>query len=403
MDELSNLYSQCRAVLLTCDEFQNDDSLRALFTASQLNSYSHKIPEANTRDQRVDRCLGFLRGRRFKGQPLLALFLEILGSRYPEDDDTHRALLTLAKEVHTPSSEARARQTTVSSRIDMGIVVTLKEEFIELLGEFISTYTSEYDDDLRTYYYHFQIGTANKTNTYRCVATFIGDMGLTKAALATEKLVSKWKPDTTVLLGIAAALDSDVLLGDIVVANQIDMYLENAKAVPGVGGEGYTFQLSGEVYPSSHDLRVRAEHFEIAHRTSFRSWQEQCARDLQLLSPQPEIANMISNRQLRQQPQLHIGHLASGPAVGGSLAFKNWLKSERDRKYLALEMESGGFMTALHERGHLRSLVLRGISDYGDERKKELDEASKGAFRRYAVHNAMRLLWSLSKADIFRH
>ncbi len=227
-------------------------------------------------------------------------------------------------------------------------------------------------------------------------------MGATKTALVTEKLISKWKPDTLVLLGIAGSLDNDVMLGDIVVADQIDMYLENAKAVPAETGEGYAFQLSGEVYRGSHGLCVAANHFEIAYRELFSNWQEQCVGKLQQLLPSMKVAKTAIDRQYQQKPQVHIGHIASGSAVGASLAFKNWLKNQRDRKYLALEMEAGGFMTAIHERDDLQSLVLRAISDYGDEHKQRLDKTGKGVFRRYAVHNVVLLLQSFFEADLFR-
>jgi hypothetical protein len=44
------------------------------------------------------------------------------------------------------------------------------------------------------------------------------------------------------------------------------------------------------------------------------------------------------------------------------------------------------------------TLVIRGISDYGDERKQEFDTVGEGAVRRYAMHNATHLLWTLLEA-----
>jgi hypothetical protein len=85
--------------------------------------------------------------------------------------------------------------------------------------------------------------------------------------------------------------------------------------------------------------------------------------------------------------------LASGPDVAAAEAFVRWLRSRRDRNLKGLEMESGGFVAdvwrSIEQR---RSLVLRGISDYGDERKKQLEREYKGAIRRYAIHNAAQLL-----------
>ena len=44
-------------------------------------------------------------------------------------------------------------------------------------------------------------------------------------------------------------------------------------------------------------------------------------------------------------------------------------------------------------------LVLRGISDFGDDRKKELDAIGAGDLRRYAMGNAVRFLWGLLDAE----
>ena len=44
--------------------------------------------------------------------------------------------------------------------------------------------------------------------------------------------------------------------------------------------------------------------------------------------------------------------------------------------------------------------VLRGISDLADEQKSKLEGISKGALRRYATRNVIRLLFSLMRAGV---
>lgn len=403
MDIPTDFHDRCRSVLLECDEFRDDDSLRAVFSNEPLRSYRSRIPEAKKLDQRVDFCLDFLSKKSFKGEPLLALFLATLAKRYPEGDSIHEELDRLAQEVRSISVGEPLRQNQGGPKVDVGILFALKEEFIEQLNDFLQEYTPDYDSERNVYHYHFQPVVKGKPYPYHCIATFVGGMGPTEAALATEKFIDKWKPATTVLVGIAGALDDDVMLGDVVIASQVDLYQEDSKAIPGVG-EDYKLQLSGKVYTPSSKLRVLTEHFETAQREMFLNWQTKCASELSayLGLSHVELQKMITNKLLRPQPQIATGHIASGPTVGNALAFKNWLKKERDRKFLALEMEAGGFMMALHEREYARALVLRAISDYGDERKKELDRLDKGIFRRYAVRNALHLLWSFIEADIFR-
>lgn len=81
--------------------------------------------------------------------------------------------------------------------------------------------------------------------------------------------------------------------------------------------------------------------------------------------------------------------------------FIKWLKDNRDRNYLALEMESGGILSAAHTRD-VATLVIRGISDYSDIAKAELDQVKGGALRRYAMINATLLLWALMEGQLLR-
>ncbi len=97
----SHLYKQCRTTLLRCDEFESNESLRAIFAVGKLKLYRDKIPEAIRRDLRVDQCLEFLQDKYLQGEPVLALFIEILRDRYPKDEDLHNALHELAKEIRT--------------------------------------------------------------------------------------------------------------------------------------------------------------------------------------------------------------------------------------------------------------------------------------------------------------
>jgi len=49
---------------------------------------------------------------------------------------------------------------------------------------------------------------------------------------------------------------------------------------------------------------------------------------------------------------------------------------------------------------HLDSFVIRGVSDFSDEQKGDLDRAFKDRFRRYAMRNAARLFGSLLENNL---
>jgi hypothetical protein len=65
-------------------------------------------------------------------------------------------------------------------------------------------------------------------------------------------------------------------------------------------------------------------------------------------------------------------------------------------------MEAAGIMAAVwDEIRPKRSLVLKGISDFADERKTDLDATRGGLFRRLAMRNCVRFLWLLLEIGIW--
>ena len=87
--------------------------------------------------------------------------------------------------------------------------------------------------------------------------------------------------------------------------------------------------------------------------------------------------------------------MASGPVVSGTATYKKSLLANRDRKYVAVEMEAAGVMAAAADR-KTATLVIRGISDPADEGKLLDDKAGiEGALRNVAIKNASEFLFLL--------
>ncbi|MCP4353221.1 MAG: hypothetical protein GY795_47830 [Desulfobacterales bacterium] len=279
---------------------------------------------------------------------------------------------------------------------DIGLVIALEEEFeilysqIEAKREFIS--------EENEYYYFFEYPTDHKQKSYSCVAVFMGTMGPTVSGVKSDRLQARFKPKILVNLGIAGGLDSDVRVGDVVVAEQIDEFLDTAKAVNSEIADKFEIKLSGNVHKSTPRFITHAINLDFSPDNEAKNWTASCRKTLNNLISK-EIHNaLIENELISEDAKIRTGHLASGSIVGGTEQFTKWLK-ERDRKYLALEMEAGGIMASSHTRT-TETLIIRGISDYGDERKKELDKIGEGALRRYAMHNALDLLWLFMRMNL---
>ncbi len=182
-----------------------------------------------------------------------------------------------------------------------------------------------------------------------------------------------------------------MLLGDVVVADQVDSYLDRSKAVPN-GEDRFTLIPGGEVYRPTAALLPPIRNMQFAHTETYENWSESCRLFLEHNVTPEELKELSDNGWIGNNVTLAIGHLASGPTVGAAKAFANWLKN-RDRNILCLEMEAAGIAGAVNELiAAVNFIVVRGISDLADENKGELDRKYHANMRRYAMHNAIQLL-----------
>jgi nucleoside phosphorylase len=275
-------------------------------------------------------------------------------------------------------------------QVDIGIVIALDEEFSEIFPQIEST--SVFIEGINQYFYQFERG-ANDSEKYLCVATFIGGMGIGKSAVIADRLINQFKPATVINIGIAGSMDKDVIVGDVVLAEQADDYLYAAKAIISDNSHDFGFQFSGDPYKSSLAYVRHAQNLKYAYSQANTDWLATCEAKLKELVSQQVLWGLLHKGLIRERPALMTGDIASGSIVGATDVFVQWLKS-RNRKYLAVEMEAAGVMSAAYTRA-VDTLIIRGISDFSDHRKAEFDSIGSGALRRYAMNNAISLLWTL--------
>lgn len=226
----------------------------------------------------------------------------------------------------------------------------------------------------------------------RVATVVLGEMGINIASQVTEKVIARLAPKVIVLIGIAGALDQDVKLGDVVVASEINEFLATSKAVQ--QGKSFIFEFSGNHWKTDFALAQIVGNLEFSAPNLYRTWRDM-AKDfrssLGLKPSQLKLAHDI--------PELKIGHIASGDTVGAAQAYTIMLQGV-DRKFLALEMEAAGFAQSAHGRETpVKTMVIRGISDFADERKKKLDSTAGGAWRKYAMYSASTFLINLFQAQ----
>jgi nucleoside phosphorylase len=279
-------------------------------------------------------------------------------------------------------------------KYDIGLIVPLSIEWTAIEAEL------ERGDEFKdgsVYYYEFKIKGSRRT----IIASLLGDSqyGQLNAAIRAQAMFGFADIDLFVLVGIAGSIKSDIRLGDVVIANQVVAYEEQAKAVR--DGD-HTKHLRS---PDSIHIRERIDsalvNFGVSRtgRPRLREWEEKCGVRLAALG----IDKASINEYSRDRPEAHIGHVASGNTVVAGTPPKAELIA-LDRNLLAVETEASGVARVAHKNDR-DFLVIRGISDPSDESKNAIEQATKGKWRVYAARNAASylrqfLLWEGSN-DVF--
>lgn len=213
---------------------------------------------------------------------------------------------------------------------------------------------------------------------YLIVAASMGQKtaGQANAGIFTSESVSRWNPQSVVLIGICGSIEPDkVQLGDVVVPDDIFGY-EVGDAVGKRVRYRCTFNQSG-----ASDLNfVRMLRQDPI---AYWQWQEDCR----------EAASDAGLLDVTRLPELHVAAMGSGNEVVKSGTFGRRLKNEISPYICAIEMEGRGVYQALYNQTQRRdALMIRGVSDYADKNKTKLEKTTKDAWRAFAAANAARLL-----------
>lgn len=220
-----------------------------------------------------------------------------------------------------------------------------------------------------------------EADNVRLISALSEQMGSQSALLSALKSVDEFAPDMVVMLGIAGALSGDAKIGDVCTSNYVLDVLHNAKISE--GKRGPKLEVAPDSYPIDAEL-VASFTFLNVHpdfAEAVDHWRRRSLED--------EDSHGLGSNVAQEGPKILIGPVACGPVVA-SKEFKETLKAIH-RKVLAIETESGGVFGSLVP-SKIPAVVIRGICDFADHNKGDLEEESAGRARRLAMRNASELL-----------
>ncbi len=246
---------------------------------------------------------------------------------------------------------------------------------------------------------------------HEVVLALLTDMGNTSAAIRTA-LLFKHFPDIQyiIMTGIAGGAphpekpDDHVRLGDIVVCD------EKGVVQYDIGTETETVNPKPRPRPPSSFLLEAVRHLEVSIVEGEKPWSKyikRAAKRLNIVRPAGKTDILASSSDSRknvphpERPEGFEGqpHIFYGAIASANVVLKNAVKRDalRDKFHVkAFEMEGSGIADATwyEEKSYL---VVRGICDYCDSRKKD-------TWQKYAAVAAAAytraLLESISTADM---
>lgn len=272
----------------------------------------------------------------------------------------------------------------LKENIDCLFIIALDEEFKVFKKLFTPMHQENWNHKGRCWAHSLP---SDNGKSLICRTVVMDDQGPENAAKATAISLGYFEPKVLISIGISGRLDQEVGLADVVVADSTDNPFYRAKIK---GGE---VVLGGE----SIGLKRLTE---LAWKTLQQS-PPVLSLGSELNSASKAI--LIQNGLTKAQPTFKRGPICTTPAVIDDEKFQDFIKSSRNRLFLACDMESSAIVNAASDfnLGDENILVIRGISDPADGRKGSVDQQGKGAIRRAAMTNASKVaLHFLSSFDL---
>lgn len=224
------------------------------------------------------------------------------------------------------------------------------------------------------------------TPSVRMLVTLQSDMGKQHTLNAALKILERYDTSMLLCLGIAGGLSHDLKLGDVCYTGELMDINDNAKAVDKEGACDFEFSPTNYQTDLNITTPLNFMRTQPALKKIYEDWQSERGQQAKILG---EVPGRETSKEIIGQPSTMNGIIVCGD-VNKSDNYTDHLK-KMNRRVLAIETESGAIFSLAREK-NIFALSIRGISDYADSKKTELEKASKGSVRKLAAANAVTFL-----------
>jgi nucleoside phosphorylase len=199
---------------------------------------------------------------------------------------------------------------------------------------------------------------------YSLVVGVVGTAGNPDCAAAAMEMIKEFRPALVVLCGIAAGIRNKVRVGDVVVSERVWGYESGAEVI--TESRGQAFVPRPRVSEISHTLVQ-----DLAVYEPGASRRVAVALSARVAAPSaPSGRNEEYRKHVADSIHVRVATIASGEKLLRDPARLKNLRDMHHGRIEAGEMEATGLATACQRAGK-DWLVIRGISDFGDELKDD--------------------------------
>jgi nucleoside phosphorylase len=268
-------------------------------------------------------------------------------------------------------------------KTDVAILTVIPAELHAAVSALGLPAASRRKDGFGTVYFHGQIASELCSRSFSVVVGCIGMAGNPSAAAAAAEFIQSHQPKAFFLLGIAAGLRGKIKIGEVIFSDRVVAYEQ--EALVREAGRSWAEprpDIDRITHAMNQDLMAyRCDVARIARRVH--------RMGLQVPRPSPGQETEFEQH-VTSTAALRVATIASGDKLLRDPAKLRAVRAQIHGKIEAGEMEAAGVVAACSRRG-IPWLVVRGISDFGDEFKND-------AFHGYAAGMAAAAL-----ADFIEH
>lgn len=258
-------------------------------------------------------------------------------------------------------------------KVDIAILTVIAPELLAVRDALGMPERARFKDEAGTIVYSGRVHSTLTQRSHEVILTCIGRAGNAVSAAAVQDIIGQYRPQVVLLVGIAAGIRDKVRIGEVVLSERVVAY-EPAAAVSTPEG-GSRLEPRPEIRTLPLRMHQDAVHYqpdELRLRARF----EQMGG---IFPTPPAGSEALYHEHVATRVRLKVATIASGEKVLRDPNKLMEIRSLHGRTEVG-EMEAQGLIEAC-DRSGTPWLIIRGISDFGDEFKDDCfhDFASRTA------------------------